>query len=153
MEKRYNLNVMAFKPTNVVVREATPVDEFHFDKCISEEDGSEAVIVSNPLYVIFNNQRLSQLGNTSLQMWIDSMNQVKSDSLKELRSKLTDEQLVDMLRSRYCQKPQELANWAAYITNNMDKFEFEVKQYMEAQQAQQTDVASTEKTVVETKSE
>lgn len=141
---RYNLNVLAYKPKNVVVRTATPVDEFHFD-VIHPKHCTKAVIASNPLYVIFNQQRLSQLGQFPLDEWINAMNNIKSDPLKELRSKVSDEDLVNVMRSRYCQKPSEIAQWSAYLADKIDTVTAEVQAYVAAQE--KTETVQTDKVV------
>lgn len=141
---RYNLNVLAYKPKNVVVRTATPVDEFHFDE-VHPKHCTKAVLTSNPLYVIFNQQRLSQLGQFPLDEWINTMNNIKSDPLKELRSKVSDEDLVNFMRSRYCQKPSEIAQWFAYLTEEIDTVTAEVQAYVDAQV--KTDTVQTDKVV------
>lgn len=131
---RYKLNVLAYKPTNVVVRECTPVDDFHFDK-ISPAHDTEAIIVSNPLYVIFNQKRLSSIGQFPLQEWIDAMNNIKSDPLKELRSKCSDEDLVNFMKSRYCQKPSDITHWSSYLATKIDGLKTEVQEYINAKQS------------------
>lgn len=119
-----------YKPVNLVLRTETPIDDFHFDECVPCHSGKPAVIVSNPLYVIFNQKRLASVGEFPLQEWIDSMNSIQSDSFKELRSKVSDEDLVSVLKSRYCQKPSELAQWSAYLSAEMDKLSAEVQEYV-----------------------
>lgn len=141
---RYKLNVLAYKPKNVVVRTSTPVDEFHFDE-IHPCHCDKAIISSNPLYVIFNQKRLSQLGQFPLDEWIQAMNNVKSDPLKELRSKVPDEDLVNVMRSRYCQKPSEIAQWSAYLAEKIDTVTAEVQAYVAAQE--KTDTVQTDKVV------
>lgn len=137
MEKRV-LNIVGFKPRNIIVREATPVDDFHFEKIKPAHDGGTAVMVSNPLYVVFNAKRLSSFGDYNIQDWIESMNNIKSDPFSELRSKVSDEELVTWMRSRYVQKPSELAQWSAYLANNLDSATAELQAYVESQKHEQT---------------
>lgn len=122
------------KPTNVVLRESSVVDDFHFDKIHPKHAGCDAVVVSNPIYVIFNAQRLSSVGQFNVDAWIKSMNQSSSDSLKELRKHISDEDVCKFLKSRYCQKPSEVAAWCEYLSSNMDNLTAEVQQYVEEQQ-------------------
>ena len=140
---KYKLNILAYKPTNVVVRAATPVDEFHFDE-IHPAHCTKAMVVSNPLFVLFNQERLQQLGQFPLQEWIDAMNNVKSDPLKELRSKISDEDLISLMKSRYCQKPSELAQWSSYLASKIDDVTAEVQQYIQAQQSGESGVTENE---------
>ena len=124
-------NFKRLKPTNVVLRTSTPVDEFHFDSISPTHCGTDAVVVSNPIYALFNAQRLSSIGQFNVDEWIASMNNSSSDSLKELRKNIPDDQLCDYLKSRYCQKPSEISAWCAYLSQDMDKLTADVKKYIE----------------------
>lgn len=145
-----------YKPINVVVRTATPVDEFHFDTIVPAHVGSECTIVSNPLYVIFNSERLSQLGDYSLKEWIESMNQSNSDPLKELRKNVSDDDLINLMKSRYCQQPCEIAQWSAYLQGKIDTLTKEAQELAAAQSLEtQSDnmVSPTDTNIVKPQSE
>lgn len=136
MKELYKLNIVGYKPKNVILRTESPIDQFHFDKCTPSDDGVEAVIVSNPLYMIFNQERLSSIGQFNVQEWIDSMNRISNDNLKELRSKVSDDDLIKYMKSRYCQSPCELAMWSSYLVNETDKLSDEVKAFVAQQQTE-----------------
>lgn len=137
-------NFTQYKPINVVVRTATPVDDFHYDTIVPTHVGTECVVVSNPLYVLFNEQRLRSLGQFPLEEWIASMNNQTSDALKDLRSKVSDEDLIGLMKSRYCQAPCELASWSAYLAEHIDKITSEAQAYAQAQQSQIEQGSKTE---------
>lgn len=132
-------NFKRLKPTNVVLRTSTPVDEFHFDTISPTHSGTDAVVVSNPIYALFNAQRLSSIGSFNVDEWIASMNNSFSDSLKELRKNIPDDQLCDYLKSRYCQKPSEISAWCEYLSHDMDKLTSEIRKYVESQSGSSAD--------------
>ena len=127
------------KPTNVVFRETSVVDSFHFDSISPKHAGCEAVVVSNPIYVVFNAQRISAAGDFNIDAWIKSMNQCSSDSLAKLRKNVSDEDVCKYLKSRYCQKPSELSAWFEYLSSNIDNLSSEVREFVEKQQASKVD--------------
>lgn len=139
-----NFDFKRLKPNNLVFRTATPVDEFHFDIVYPPHRFKEAVVVSNPLYVLFNAQRLSSVGQFNLDEWISSMNNVNSDPFKELRSKISDEDLISYMKSRYCQKPSDIAQWASYLASRIDDVQAEVSEYIQAQQQEKADISENE---------
>ena len=57
-----------------------------------------------------------------MQILIDRMNASKrsSDALAALRSKLTDEQLLDTIKSRYIQRPADLIAFMDGINSDYD---------------------------------
>lgn len=138
-----------YKPTNVVQRISTPIDDFHFDEISPSHSVGKAVVVSNPLCVIFNAKRLSSVGDINIQDWIDSMDKSHSDSLKELRSKLSDEDLISLLRSRYCQSPCEISQWTEYLVSTSKKFNEEVQSMIEQLNAQNSESSDEVQSSVE----
>lgn len=114
---------------NTHLRESSPVDDFYVVKEeIIYPDGKKATAISyrDPIYEIFNQQRISRIGTTGLEQWIKSMMTLKSNPLSELRNKCSDSELLSIMRSRYCQSPSEVMNWARFLKNNLSEFEKEV---------------------------
>lgn len=113
------------------LRELSVVDEFYAESMIND-DGSESVSFSDPIYVLFNQQRLANMGATAAQSFLDSL-MPKSDALRELRSKCSDDDLMAMMKSRHLQSPAEILAWCRFMQSNVDKFNSEVKALVEAQ--------------------
>lgn len=125
---------------NIIIREKSVVDEFYFETRLNS-DGTESVCVSDPIRVLFNQQRLDEIGATAVKAFLDGL-QKKNDSLAELRSKCSDEDLMQMMKSRHLQSPSEILAWCRYMESNISKFNTEVQKLVAAEQQQQT----TEKT-------
>ena len=84
----------------------TPVDEFT-NEVVTDPDGSESVTLTSDISMLFNQQRLDRCTKDSLLQYFESLGRT-STALSELRSKLTDDQLISIVKSRYLQSPSEL---------------------------------------------
>ena len=125
-----------------VLRESSVVDEF-YQQNTCNPDGTESVSFSDPIYILFNQERLDSLGSTAVQAFLDSL-QPKSDALAELRSKCSDDDLMQMMKSRHLQSPAEILHWCRYMKSNVDKFNAEVQELVKQQSQQQTNNVNTE---------
>lgn len=129
-----------------ILREPSVVDEFYTEE-VTLEDGTTAVRHLDPIDVLFNQERLTNMGETAAKTFLDSL-QPKSDSLAELRSKCTDEDLMSMVKSRHLQSPAEILHWLNYMNQNVETFNSEVAKIVAEQQAQQQTA-----TIVDSKTE
>lgn len=93
----------------------TPVDEFTFEK-VAEPGSDESIILTSDVAMLFNQQRLDRCSNESLIQYFESMSRTSS-SLSELRSKLNDDQLISIVKSRYIQSPSELIAYSERLVN------------------------------------
>lgn len=79
----------------------------------------DATCIVDDIYMLFNQSRLinSGIGRDTLQAWLNTLTP-RSDSLAQLRKKCTDEQLMQICKSRYIQSPSELLAWSDYLNAN-----------------------------------
>lgn len=84
----------------------TPVDEFTFEK-VSEPGSADSITLTSDIAMLFNQQRLDRCSKDALIQYFDSLSRASSP-LSELRSKLSDDQLISIVKSRYLQSPSEL---------------------------------------------
>ena len=126
--------VFDFKPQNLILREESPVDEFYQETVTPSFDCESAVACVNPLYVLFNAQRIEKAGSFAVEKWLEQLNSASKrfDSLKELRSKCSDDEILQYMKSRYVQQPCEVEAWASYINENYDKMSTEIHDYINA---------------------
>lgn len=120
--------------SNVVTAEKSLVHEFYVEEQVSNEDGSPMFQVSDPIYLLFNQQRLNSIGAGAVQMWLQEMSAAASSPLSELRKQCSDDDLLTMVKSRHLQSPSEIHAWAQFMTANMDKFQSEVAKLIAAKQ-------------------
>lgn len=119
-------------------RQSSVVDEFYRDPSISICTGKELVHYQDPIYLLFNQERLNNvLGYDSAKQFLDSLNAATRDSLAQLRTQCSDEDLLATIKDRRLQKPCEIMAWARYCENNMDKFQKHVSDAVAKQQAEE----------------
>ena len=118
--------------------EPSPVNDFMFQE--HEVDGVVSVRCSSDIYMLFNQQRLDRMSRESLVKYFGELS-VTEPKMKELRSKLSDDQLCSFVKSRFIQSPSELMAWSQYLMNSQD----EMVAALAAEQSQtQTESASTD---------
>lgn len=84
----------------------TPVDEFTFEK-VSVPGSDDSVTLTSDISMLFNQQRLDRCSRDALIQYFDSLGRTSSD-FSALRSKLSDDQLISIVKSRYIQSRSEL---------------------------------------------
>ncbi len=81
-------------------------------------DGSDVVFLDSDVSLLFNQERLNDtLGRDGIKHFFDSFSS-RSVPLSELRSKISDEDLATICKSRYLQQPSEILAWSQYLNNN-----------------------------------
>ena len=77
---------------------------------------NKSYTLTSDIYMLFNQRRLDKLTSQALIHHFESMSQ-RDSSLASLRSKMTDDQLVQFVKSRYIQSPSELLAWSNYLVS------------------------------------
>lgn len=96
----------------------SPVNEFMFQEY--DTGGEKSVRLTSDIYMLFNQQRLDRMSNERLLAYFEGLS-VREPKLRELRSKLTDEQLCSFVKSRFIQSPSELMAWSQYLMSSQDE--------------------------------
>lgn len=100
---------------------ASPVDEFTYEKvCVPGSDDS--ITLTSDISMLFNQQRLDRCSKDALIQYFDSLSRASS-GFSELRSRLSDDQLISIVKSRYLQSPSELL---AYSENLVREYGVEL---------------------------
>lgn len=148
IKRQWKCNITS---AHVVLRETSPVDSFYREELKPKHDETgKAYAYVDPIIMLFNAERLNQIGADSATQWLDSLNKYKSSSLDELRKKCSDEDLMQLIKSRHIQAPAEILAWARQQELNMQDFENEVKQLMQQKFEEQKKTSTSD--VVETTS-
>lgn len=98
--------------------EKSPVNEFMFQEI--EVSGKKTLRVTSDIYMLFNQQRLDRMSKERLISYFESLS-VNEPKLRDLRSKLSDDQLCSFVKSRFIQSPSELMAWSQYLMNSQDE--------------------------------
>ncbi len=94
----------------------TPVDEFTFEK-ISESGSDDSITLTSDIAMLFNQQRLDRCSKDALLQYFDSIARNNS-AFSELRSRLNDDQLISIVKSRYLQSPSELLAYSESLVHD-----------------------------------
>jgi hypothetical protein len=67
--------------------------------------------------MLFNQERLDKMSAEAVVNHFNSLS-VRNDSLAKLRAKLSDDELVSIVKSRYIQSPSELLSYSEYLVSS-----------------------------------
>lgn len=100
------------------VRVQSVVEPLYMETTDCVHGDCPAVHYGNDIALVLNQKRLDRM---TLQGFSDYLNQsqVNDDPLRQIRSQMTDEQLMKFVKSRYIQSPSELKSWYSYLHNTM----------------------------------
>ena len=112
--------ILSLDFSHTSIRVASPVEPLLLFKT-KTPDGEEYQVLRDDIYLLFNQQRISQsVGLDNFNNWISSL-AVPSDGLSELRKKCSDDELLKFCKSRHLQSPSELLAWSEYLNLNYDQ--------------------------------
>lgn len=123
------------------VRQPSLVDEFYISENVCPETGETTHQISHPLYMLFNQERLDRLGPTAVQQWLKSLDVAGNSSLDELRTKVSDDDMLAMVKSRHIQHPCEIERYISQLNERADFFNSEVARVLNEQKVAQEQVA------------
>lgn len=112
----YNISPKELKQSEFL--ENSPVNEFCFERL--DKNGTEVVTLTSDIYMLFNQQRLDRMSKDRLLSYFENLS-VSEPKMRELRSKLSDEQLCSFVKSRFIQSPSELMAWSQYLMSSQDE--------------------------------
>lgn len=142
LKPKFKVNI---ETTNVVLRESSPIDVFYSAEVHPKHCENKAICHIDPIIMLFNQERLKRtLGVEQVESWIASLSQNKSNPLAELRAKLTDAELAQLVKSRHIQNPSELWKYAQAMESNIDNFKEEIRSIVEAENAKIAEQAKGE---------
>ena len=128
---------------------SVPVEKSLVDSFYTEEhqskDGKTSVSFHDPIRMLFNQERLNQLGPAALQRWLETLQQAKSSPINDLRSQCDDAMLMELIKSRHIQSMSELQAYADYHKSNLDEFKSEVQKLIMAKQVEEAKKAEVDK--------
>lgn len=101
-------------------RQPSMVDSFLFHKHENPVDGVPSVRCTSDIYMLFNQQRMDRLSREAVLQHFEQMS-ISHPSLTELKKKLSDDQLISLVKSRYIQQPSELLGWSMYLNSLADE--------------------------------
>lgn len=76
-------------------------------------------VVTSDIYDLFSQQRLDNLGPDVIRDFL-ARNLPKSSSASDIISKMSDEAIVNSIKSRHIQQPSELLRWSRFVVQEID---------------------------------
>lgn len=98
----------------------SPMDNFICQKQVTPYDDKESIRMTSDIYMLFNQQRLDRMSRENLTDYFNNM-AVRDGSFSALKKRLTDDQLISVVKSRYIQQPSELLAWSRYLNSLGDE--------------------------------
>ena len=122
---------LKFDMENTVIRERGSLEQLYFQKKIDSK-GNEYLEFVSDIDLMFNAERLDRQSQEAL------LNMIKRSSdvdpvLRQITSRLTDEQLCQFVKSRYCQSMSELRNWSQALLQMSDSEIANIRSQLQAQ--------------------
>ena len=108
----------------------TTLDSFLIAQHKAPFDTRESIRITSDIYMLFNQQRLDRMTREAVINHFNDM-VIKDSSLQNLRDKMTDDQLMSVVKSRYMQAPSELLAWSRWLNAQADTY---IKEYLAAQE-------------------
>lgn len=99
--------------------EPSSLDAFMFEEVKSPHGKYPSITITSDIYMLFNQKRLDKMTLESLVEHFQNAPQ-SDTALNKLRSKLSDEELAQFVKSRYIQSRSELLSWSNYLTESYD---------------------------------
>lgn len=96
----------------------SPIDSFVLSKHENAHT-DQSIRCTSDIYMLFNQQRLDRMSREALLRYFDDM-QIRESSLSSLRSRMSDDQLITLVKSRYVQSQGELLAWSRYLNSLAD---------------------------------
>lgn len=139
--RKYNLfdvTVYVESPSalkTAIMRTPSALDSFQIEK-LSVGKNEEIMFVSSDIALLFNQQRLMQLNPMILEQLVGNLKQAKP------QMKLTDEQLLGALKSRYIQSNADVYAWTRAVQADLDSTISSIEAEAAAQAAKTAEAAA-----------
>lgn len=136
--KLFDVTVQVESPSalkTAIMRTPSALDSFQIEK-LSIGKNEEIMFVSSDIALLFNQQRLMQLNPMILEQLVGNLKQVKP------QMKLTDEQLMGALKSRYIQSNADIYAWSRAIKADLDNTISSIEAEAAAQEAKTAEASA-----------
>lgn len=122
------------KAPTFILRTPAPLDEFQTETL--ETPNGNIMFITSDIAVLFNQQRLMQLSPMVLEQMMGNLKKAKPDL------KLSDEQLIGALKSRYIQSNADLYAWTRAVQADLDNTISSIEAEAASQEAKTEEAAA-----------
>lgn len=126
-----------------VVVEELPTEQFRFEYCGEPDDYNCPVRIRSDVSMLLHAADMAKkYGQNFVQSMIDSK-RPKSSSIQESMDEMSDDQILNTVKSRHLQSPSELIAWSEYLTEQAKSVEQEAERIsLESQSVESQSVES-----------
>ena len=107
-----------------IVLEQLPTEPFRFE--ITGTENREAVRVRSDVSMLLHAADMAKKYGTGFVQSMIEMRRPKSSSLQSQMDHMSDDQILDTVKSRHLQSPSELIAWSEYLISQAKSIEDEV---------------------------
>lgn len=109
-----------------IVLESLPTEPFRFEKSGVEGEDEIIRIRSDVSMLLHAADMAKKYGSGFVQSMID-MRRPKSSALQSQMDQMSDDQILDTVKSRHLQSPSELLSWSEYLVEQAKSIEDEAE--------------------------
>lgn len=106
-----------------VVLEALPTEPFRFEKTGTEDN--EAIRIRSDVSMLLHAADMAKKYGTGFVNSVIEMRRPKSSGLQSEMDLMSDDQILDTIKSRHLQSPSELIAWSEYLIDQAKSIEDE----------------------------
>lgn len=125
-----------------IVLEELPTEPFRFEK-LGTEDNEIVRIRSDVSMLLHAADMAKKYGSGFVQSMID-MRRPKSSSIQSQMDQMTDDQILDTIKSRHLQSSSELLAWSEYLMEQARDIEQEAERIALEKQASEEQVSASQ---------
>lgn len=106
-----------------IILEELPTEPFRFEKVGTEEN--EAIRIRSDVSMLLHAADMAKKYGTGFVQSIFDMHRPKSSQLQSQMDQMSDDQILDTIKSRHLQSPSELIAWSEYLISQAKTIEDE----------------------------
>lgn len=131
-----------------IVLEELPTEPFRFEKVGTEEN--EAVRIRSDVSMLLHAADMAKKYGTGFVQSMIEMRRPKSSRIQSQMDLMSDDQILDTVKSRHIQSPSELISWSEYLIDQAKSIEDEAsrialeKESSESSQEQESSESQSE---------
>lgn len=124
-----------------IVLEELPTESFRFEKIGTDEN--EAVRIRSDVSMLLHAADMAKKYGTGFVQSMIDMRRPKSSALQSQMDQMSDDQILDTIKSRHLQSPSELIAWSEYLADQAKAIEDEASRIALEQQSSISDSESS----------
>lgn len=123
-------------PEPDIVLEELPTEPFRFEKAGTEEN--EFIRIRSDVSMLLHAADMAKKYGTGFVQSMIDMRRPKSSAIQSQMDQMSDDQILDTVKSRHLQSPSELIAWSEYLVSQAKDVEQEAERLALEKEAQES---------------